>query len=352
MKMIQFLKKLLTPLQSKLIERWAKWHAIPVVNWSKYSLHLNPDSYRLLWPALSSSTAIAVIASDRPDYFKQVVQCLRATPEAEQMPVFFFLDRSQEVLTDRQEREIIEARFPYFKVIRRPINFGCGRNLIDVRRQLFDHLGYERAFILEDDLVFSPQYLTLCTQLLDWAEANYSNVGVVQAWTDCKLSDSEKLLKLDQVEGTFVNLWGYLITRQCWKTIRSTLYTYEAAFLRDEYHKRPHALIKKWAKSRLPLNRDRMKGRSPFPIDEKWRANRDHFFSHLPAGQDGITALALRRKGWIQLTTTVNRARYIGERGIHMNPRRFREEKAYHLVSLREFSSDQNRPIFKPRPEL
>jgi len=322
-----------------------------VVDWKKHRLHIldsfSPESFPLQELG-RERTAIALIAANRPDYFEQVALSLSKTREAYSLPIFLFLDRTEDSVMDAQVRMLQQFQFPNVHVIRRPVNFGCGRNIIDARRQLFDIMGFDRVFVLEDDMLISPQYLSLCTHLMDWAESHFTNIGVVQGWNICTEPLEEKLKFLDRVEGSFQNLWGYLMTRKCWNTIRKTLYRYEDVFLRTTYQDRPRRLIREWGEIQAEANRPSSNGKSGFPVDSGWENRRGGFFKNFPSGQDGITALALDQNGWIQLATRVNRGAYIGERGIHMSPKRFRNEKSYHLIRLDEFKSDQSMRGFTP----
>jgi hypothetical protein len=311
----------------------------PVARWRDHAPRLRRSG--------RATTAIALIAADRPAYFEQALASLCATRQARELPVFVFLDRVQDALADRQEQLARAAGLPFLTIVRRPINFGCGRNMIDARRQLMDVLGFERMFHFEDDLVYAPDYLTLCTHLLDWAEARYSNVGMVQAWAPCIADRERKQREVAVVEGTFHNQWGYLMSRRCWRSIRSILYRYEHAFLRGEYRERPHQLIRQWAQALLSRGADAARGNRPFPTDVGFVQARDAYFAKLPSGQDGITSVALRLLGWVRLATRVNRARYIGEQGVHMNPGRFRDEFGYDKVVLDELDGDRDRTVFE-----
>jgi len=137
----------------------------PQLDWSPFEFNLaeNIDRERLI----DAKTAIALVAYDRPNYFYQMVQSLALNPEAKDLPVFVFLDRPREkkrLEVLQQQSEMAREAFPQCTIIKRPVNFGCGRNIIDVRRQMFDHMGYQRLFLMEDDLIVSPHYLGRCAR--------------------------------------------------------------------------------------------------------------------------------------------------------------------------------------------
>ncbi len=121
--------------------------------------------------------------------------------------------------------------FPDAQVILRDANFGCGRNIIDARRHLFDILEYKQVFVIEDDMILSSSYLQYCLNLMMWANSNYSNIGVVQGWNKCFYSSAEKQKHLREVHPTVTNWWGYLMDSQCWNSIRDEIYEYEKQWL-------------------------------------------------------------------------------------------------------------------------
>lgn len=313
------------------------------IDWSAYEYDVKEVVDFSVLPA--SDTAIALIACDRPTYFLRVLESLAANPEVASLPVFLFLDKSPRDGVGDDQVRMVRNLLPHCAVIRRECNWGCGRNTIDARRQLFDNAGYDRVFVFEDDLVVSPCYLGLCLRLFDWAQKHYSNVGAVQAWRRCDLQVEEKAVKLSEVCGTFENWWGYLMSRRCWDSFRERMYRYEELFLRGEYLKRPHRSILKW----FALKREASTGEygflqcveddTFFPVNEEWLASRRAYFGESPTGQDAATSLLFDCDSWLRLTTTVNRALYIGKSGMHMNPGWY-DRHGYGDVVLDEFATD------------
>ena len=312
----------------------------PQVDWEPYEYNLAEflDTEKIP----NSSTAIAVVANDRPAYFQRTLQSLGANAETLHRPIFIFFDLPAEpknVYMQDEQAKLARQVFPNAVIIRRPRNFGCGRNLIDVRRQLFDNMRYEQVFIFEDDMVVSPHYIRLCEALMKWGRERYTNIGAVQAWRFCDLSAKEKRRYSSYTCGTYSNWWGYLMCRQAWEAIREKFYKYEKLFLGSEYHKRPNRTIHEWFR-RMREGRYDWFGKKPFPVNGALRSEMSNYFSGPPTGQDAATMHLLHCAGFMRLTTVVNRGEYIGQQGIHMNPRMFKKH-GYDRVTLDNVVGDE-----------
>jgi len=314
------------------------------IDWNPYTLDIRDRVDPSVLPA--ANTAIALVGWNRPTYFQQVVASLAANPLSQELPVFVFLDRAEPAIMEQQEVEAMRA-FPHCVVVRRPRNFGCGRNLIDVRRQLFDHLRYDRVFVFEDDLVVGPNYLQYCVNLLDWSEKRYGNVGAVQGWNFCLLSDTEKRSMMHKVQATFTNWWGYLMSRKAWEAINRGMYRYEHLFLGGQYSRRPHRSILSWFK--IKDKRIEHPG-NPFPTNRLWMRDHDRYFDTPPTGQDAATMHLFHFGGWVRLCPVVNRGVYIGRHGIHMNVNWF-ERTGFGAVTLNDTTADAGRRAFEPTEE-
>ena len=253
-----------------------------------------------------NTTAIGIAAYDRPFYFKQVVQSLAQNKSVREYPIFIFMDKCDDVVMGDQI-EVALSLLPHSIIIKRPRNFGCGRNLIDLRRQLFDYLGYDEVFVFEDDMVVSSDYLDLTVKMFDWAQRNYDNVGAVQCWNECKLSLETKKYYQRSVRATFNNWWGYLLSRKAWNTFKDSLYKYEELFLGGEYKYRPHRSIHSWfdfKKRRLVQSLG-----TEYPLVDEFIEERKLYLSSSPTGQDGATATLFNQAGWTRLCTTVKRGK-------------------------------------------
>lgn len=293
----------------------------------------------------SKEGAIAVIGCNRPNYMRQVIEGLRANKDLSNYDVYLFLDKPK----DRRDYGAIKDQIEMGltnRVIQYPVNFGCGRAIIDVRRQIFDRLGYEKAFIFEDDLVPNKNYLTFCERLLKWGQENYTNVGAVQGWSKCLLPPEEKKALQQQVHITYTNWWGYLTTKEAWDKVKSYIYSYGQTYLKGDYSVRPTAAILQYFKPASQRNFQLAQG-GAMPDDTALRHRRS-LFDSIPSGQDGATWLAYDRANLVRLAPTVNRAIYIGEEGIH-STREFYRKQRFDRVTLEDYPTDARRRVFKLR---
>lgn len=301
------------------------------------------------------TTAVAIAGYNRPHYFRPSVRSLLTNRLVTHTDLWCFWDGGpnacQAVYTAILSEELSLAQFSpqNVYVIERPQNFGCERNLIDLRRQLFDRHGYENVFVFEDDLVISSHYLKLCQSLLSWASHRYTDIGVVQAYNDCLLSPQEKHAREDEVQVGNPHWWGYLMPRSTWQGIFSTLYEYEERFVPSGNRRLDHAAIRAWAQQKLDAAlhtltspADLHHGDRPFP--SRWTFE-PYFTGEFATGQDAMTVLAMALAGRQKLFTTVNRARPIGQEGLHSTPAFFAAARL-DQITLEEFPEDANRESF------
>lgn len=288
--------------------------------------------------------AIAIIGCNRVDYFSKVISAVRSN-KLTGYDLYVFIDRPLASAEQRFQKEIAGLSTG-FRVVEHPINFGCGRSLIDAREQLFQNMGYERAFIFEDDMVPSSDYIPFCENLLKWGQANYTNIGAVQGWSKCLLPKEQKAQFQRQVFATFTNWWGYLMPKKTWDDIRTYILEYRDLFLNVEYSRRPHRTIMEWLKPKAQANFATFEG--GFIPDANSIEHRRKLFGSIPSGQDGATWIAFDSAGYVRLGPTVNRGLYIGARGLHMRPDTFRKDR-FDQMTLDVFPDDGRIKKFEPR---
>jgi hypothetical protein len=340
----------LTPSEKKRKRREAinfkqKIHAQR--DWSKYEYEISEFVDKKKLP--KSDTAIGIAAATRPEYFEKTVQSIASNPEVEKIPTFLFLDchpdRRQSQIT-AQHKVIAKKHLPHCVVVERPVNFGCGRNLIDLRRQLFDVLGYEKVFVLEDDCIIAKNYFKYTQNLLDWADENYSNVGIAQGHNFCVMSSDVKKKHLAKVSATGTNLWAYLMKKECWDSISETLYKFESHYLTAiEYMHRPHKAIRDWFRV-LSHDGSMTRGDSPVPLGKTELFTREKFCQTPPTGQDAATNISFWAAGWERVAPVVNRTLYIGKHGIHYTPEQF-EADGFGNHALDHYARDGSRKKFE-----
>lgn len=320
----------------------------PQVDWAPYEYDLAKLVKRE--NLVQSNTAVALIGCDRHAYFQRTVEYLAKNPEIHKMPVFLFLDVAwQDARKDEIEKhkEIVKKYIPHCVIIVRPRNYGCGRNIIDARVQLFTNMGYDRVFLFEDDMTPTPQYMRLCMHLLDWAQAKYTNVGVVQAWTKCIMSRDRKDKILSEVHATYTNWWGYLQTAESWKAMEPIVLRYQHLFLGGSYSHRSHRSIIRFF-NQMRVTKPVIFGDVPYVCDTAaWNVSKAYFDAP-PTGQDAVTMHALEQTGFVRVALSVNRGSYIGRYGIHMYPKMF-ERDGFQHVEYTEYPDDAVTTKFTPR---
>ena len=167
------------------------------IDWAPYKLNLAEALDKKHYEG--KTAAVAISACDRPEYFQQAALSLVQNHGLfENYAVFVFVDQPLDGSKMTKHKEVLALTakiLPRAVRVIRPRNFGCGRQLVDIRRQMFDNLGFERAFIFEDDLVVSPQYLQYCENLLGWGQGAYGNIGAVQGFAVREVSCPGALVK-------------------------------------------------------------------------------------------------------------------------------------------------------------
>ncbi len=294
----------------------------------------------------TKKAAIAVIGCNRPHYMQEVINGLKQN-NLTKYDVILFLDKPK----DQSQWGAIQAQIDMgltTNVVEYPVNYGCGRALIDVRRQIFDRMGYEKAFIFEDDMVPGQNYLKFCENLLAWGQSKYTNIGAVQGWSKCLLPKDEKTPLESQVHVTYTNWWGYLTTKSAWDQVKRYIYSYRDTYLLGDYAVRPTPAILSYFKPQAN-SQFRLIDGGLLPDDISLR-HRRNLFDSIPSGQDGATWLAYDKAGLVRLAPTVNRSLYIGKEGIHSTPEIFSKQRFDRMV-LDEFPGDSRLKSFRIRGE-
>ncbi len=331
-------------------------------------------------PVADSRYACIVVGYNRANYFTRTIRSLLNNQFMRYCDLWVFLDKDKASEQEKQvailQQELESASFHprQCEVVLRTVTLGCGRNLIDARRHIFDRLGYDYAFMFEDDMVVSHDYMQLCVNLWHWSQDNYSDIGVVQAYSPCWLSASDKLLKKDHVAAANVHWWGYFLSKTVWNSIRDLLCEYDRRFLKGRrYRDRDIPAISQWAQrllaqcstastadsnlsdlrehpsvsdagSEAGTEPDTKGLRKSFP--GAWDA-KNYFEQNVSCGQDAITALALHVAGLKKIVTVVNRGLPIGRRGIHSTDASF-EHHRLDKVLLHDIPGDSLLNEFRP----
>ena len=269
---------------------------------------------------------IVLIAANRFDYFTQVVDSL--APQVGKRDFFLFLDKPLNGEVDLRHIDYIKrSGIKNVNLIVRDSHYGCGRNIIDARRTVFDSTGCEALQLFEDDMVPASNYVEKNESLFDQKTVEFSNVGATQLWKMCFLPYEEKVQRKGELWATFDSLLGYIISRRCWNDISPFLYEYEGRFLGagTDYRLRPHQDIWRWI-----IGNHIFQPRYLYPLqyvlNKDEEEERKKYMARFITGQDGVTIHTMHIRGWVRLSPIVNYGKYVGEYGVHHHPNLFKEQ--------------------------
>ena len=183
------------------------------------------------------------------------------------------------------------------RAFRHHINKGIALNYWMAETYVFDVLGRQYAVFLEDDLLLSPNYLSVISELIGFALENKS-IGYVSAYGNLWASLDEQ----KKNENLFINMhenWGFGLTLKSWKAQSAIRNAYLSLVSGCDYRFRnQNAILEFYA--RLGYN-------------------------CRYTTQDSSRWVACHAAGMVRLTTYTCHARYIGAAGEHSNPSRYRK---------------------------
>ncbi len=264
--------------------------------------------------------AVAVVCYNRPHYLEQTVaSLLRNRPFLDGCDVIAFQDYVAPETRAANERAM--ARLPLCDLVVHEDGPHLERHLVRVRQHVFDTLGYDRMFLVEDDVVLGRHALRLTDALLDWATRQHDGLGVATTWNLCRWPRERKSESVRHVSLSQSSWFYYGQTRDSWARIAGHMRYYVDEFLQGEFSALPVQNIHEWV--RFLVSGDPA-GRIARRIPSQSAAIRDtvSMLANDPqaAGQDAVTHAALLYTGQTKVSTVVNRVSYIGQIGTHDNP--------------------------------
>jgi hypothetical protein len=156
---------------------------------------------------------VALFAYKRPQHLRQVVDSLRANPEAEDTEIFIFCDAAAR----QEDRPAVAEVRDYAKsvdgfrrvvVIERETNYGLSRSITEGVSRLCSE--YSKAAVVEDDVLVSPHFLSWVNAALDKYENDERVLSV-----GCYVFPSHRKLP----ETFFLSLpdcWGWAVWARSW----------------------------------------------------------------------------------------------------------------------------------------
>lgn len=247
-------------------------------------------------------TAICLLAFNRPAYQKKVWESVQKTNPGHDVIIFVdgLVDfwkgsvRQKDLSNYKSCHALIENLFPDAQVFRNSLNAGCQLQWGAIFANVFDVLGYDRCYVIEDDLVLSDGYFKTCDRLLKMFEGDM-RVGMVKAFGERLRQDHDQYLHCLSTAG---HLWGVATWKNRWETWKKDYYEFSRIIMQEG--------------------------------KETYVQSALSFFQSLGGGNSGVANDAafyhsMLRQGQIPISTVANCAEYIGEVGEWGVPEYYRE---------------------------
>lgn len=249
---------------------------------------------------------VAIMAFNRPDYLDVVLASLQNQTDRvlKDEQVHLFQDgavnpvsgrRSAADLEISESVEVFKKYFPSGTVHASSTNLGVARNFARAENLFFNTLEAPIAYFFEDDLELGPYYLKTLETLGEAALQNEA-VGYVAAYGTPRNDEEAHAQQANKLTPLGHN-WAFGLTRRQWLRsqpyVKQYLKLVENIDYRDRDIKAIYELFKSWGMG--------VPGTS----------------------QDVAKSLACFLTGGVKVNTNTAYGRYIGERGLHMNPQKF-----------------------------
>jgi hypothetical protein len=251
---------------------------------------------------------IAVMAFDRPQYLKQVLESLLSQrQDLRRRRMFLYLDGPVSRLTGKRygRDEDIEAcrllfkqMIPWGKRSVSSFNLGVAANFRRAEEELFADQANRIVYFFEDDMVLHPDYLDILDNVAALTENLAPPVGYFAAFGGLLLPPGEQyehrheLRRLD-------HHWGFGLRRSHWIFMQPLMAHYYRLLEGRDYQNRPTPEILSWLSA--------------------------HGVRPRVSSQDDVKKAISYAMGAISLNTYAAAGKYVGELGLHMRPERYRE---------------------------
>jgi len=253
---------------------------------------------------------IAVMSFNRPNYLSQVLQSVveQEVDNISEHPIYLFQDGGYNKASNTERAaqsdidaciELFKKMIPWGKVIRSDRNLGVALNFDRAEKEIFESLDSEVGIFLEDDLVMQPHYLSTLESMIDLARAD-DRVAYVSVYGNHRLSLSAQA----SAPGRFFLLehnWAFALTRRQWLKNKPYVDAYLNIIRGHDYRERPRSEI--------------------YRLYHSWGVG-------CPGDSQDVTktiACCLNKN--VKLNIRACLGKYIGEQGLHMNSKLYRERK-------------------------
>ncbi len=186
---------------------------------------------------------IAILSFDRPDLLTKVLKSLLIQSKPIDLKnVYLFQDSGSIKVQEcvNSFRNII----PQGNLIVSEKNLGVALNFDRAERWMFDKLGAELAYFLEDDLVLGENYLEMLNQLSDVALSD-QRIAYFAAYGNHRANLEEQKTRSTEVV-PMQHKWGFGLTRRQWLLQQEILEPYLEIIRKRPYKERNHAEIRRY----------------------------------------------------------------------------------------------------------
>ncbi len=243
---------------------------------------------------------------NRPHYLRQTLSSLLAQWQGlQRRRVILFQDGAVNPLSGRRrarDEDIAEAvaifreLLPWGEVRLAPHNLGVALNFRRAEEELFADPATEIAYFFEDDLVVHPAYLDLLDRVAEATASLSRPVGYFAAYGALR-----EPLAVQERERPYLRRlahhWAFGLRRSHWLRMQPMMAAYYAATDGIDYNRRSRSAVETTLRRQGVLV--------------------------VHTSQDDVKKAVSHALGAVSLNTMPAAARYIGERGVHMSPRRF-----------------------------
>ena len=287
---------------------------------------------------------ILLIAHSRPSYFKRVLSGILSSKTPINQLCIAFDGPVNSAIQEQIEYIQSYCNEDLYTILTSSYNMGCEVRVLSAMDTIFNDFGWESAFILEDDMVPSPSYFTICNNIRTWLNnprCDYSSQKfIVQGWNE-NLVQKNAINKLHNcIENTQCHWWGYLIERNIYKSMQPILSLYRPMVEGIPYASRNHSKITGLLKPLKDAGIHRLKNRSssesffPVNIQELDRISKVDGFR-----QDYAIACSAIYGEVLKIAPYISRGTAIGEQGLDFNPALFRSMNLHLIEGYDDFTA-------------
>lgn len=242
---------------------------------------------------------IAVIAFNRPDYLIPTLASLACQQEVQIGPIALFQDGMYNQSSGKSygEDRVVEEQIAFFRylfpqgvVFRAKHNMGPALMFQKAEEWMFERLGADVGYFFEDDLILAPYYLKTLENIVAATDDRVGYCACYGPLWNCPDAPANSWVPMHMN-------WGFALRRSQWLKSKPYVDAYLDLLKDVDYRDRPMGKIMK--------------------LREEWGAPGPY------TTQDVMRTIACLLTGGIKLNTRAALGRYIGARGLHIDPQTY-----------------------------